>query len=904
MAVEVFYSYSHRDEDLRSELDTHLALLKRRGLIQSWTDHCIGAGDEWRSQIDEHVRSASVILLLISPDFMASDYCFDVEMRIALERHEAKDAIVIPVLLRSCDWSGAPFSKLQALPRGAKAVTSWANRDEAFTAIAKELRERVSQKAEDDTLARKKYLAWVASQHRYIRFSGMAVVDERAEVEMARVFVMPRVIPQEREKPEPVVAHGLLAEQDGPGRLMILGGPGSGKTTLLEAFALAFVQPENFAWAQRLPKLLPVFYRIRDLDKDLQETRGTIWECIQHHCCRGMQDALPTGFFLRQMRAGGVALLFDGLDEASSPARRNEIVELIGALAGQLSAGSRLIVTSRPHDYRHRFEGSSWAHLDLAEFDDDEIQKFIAGWQKIHQPDRTVARDKGKDLWQALESRPDILPLARNALLLTMIVRVHFGLGALPDSRLGLYEKCTETLLKHWAEAKGLVESPINTAQKRKLLQRLAYEMQGEVEQLTPDMTLQMARSDLERRLDAYLDEEGCADHFHLAEEVIERLHARDAILVQYGAEADGQDKFGFVHRSFQEYFAAGWLAHEIEEEEFRRQLFAGRDGWDETFYLAVAQLPDRRRRSTLLELLKRGQADVAVECLKAAVPEQPWLRLLVHFLARYRSYQDLSVAECADACAARPETMTVLGAMFEHENREGRCLAAAVELAEELRRRGNQQAGRLLDEFFAEAKKWPEDMVVVAAGAFPYGKDNEMVDLAAFRIDRFPVTNEEFERMAPGHRRLRSKYSDADRQPVIMVNWFEARLYARWRGCRLPSEEEWEKAAGWDADAGKKRVYPWGDEFDAAFCNTYESGIGKTTAVGSYSNYASPCGAQDMAGNVWEWTESAWSEGDETRVVRGGSWLFNRDDAACAYRSSNVPDDRVIYYGFRCART
>ena len=89
---------------------------------------------------------------------------------------------------------------------------------------------------------------------------------------------------------------------------------------------------------------------------------------------------------------------------------------------------------------------------------------------------------------------------------------------------------------------------------------------------------------------------------------------------------------------------------------------------------------------------------------------------------------------------------------------------------------------------------------------------------------------------MAPGHRRLRNEYSDSDRQPVILVNWFEARLYARWRGCRLPSEQEWEKAAGWDADAGKKRVYPWGDGFEAAFCNTDESGIGNTTAVGSYS--------------------------------------------------------------------
>jgi hypothetical protein len=194
--------------------------------------------------------------------------------------------------------------------------------------------------------------------------------------------------------------------------------------------------------------------------------------------------------------------------------------------------------------------------------------------------------------------------------------------------------------------------------------------------------------------LEKYLEEEGCADHFHLVEKVIERLHARDAILVQYGADQTGQDKFGFIHRSFQEYFAAGWMAHEIDDEEFRRQLLAGRDGWDETFYLAVAQLADKKRRGTLLELLKRGKADTAVECLRAAAPEQPWLRLLVQFLARYTGagseYRDLTANECAGACGMRAETMSVLRAMFERENREGQSLAAAVELAEELRRRGS----------------------------------------------------------------------------------------------------------------------------------------------------------------------------------------------------------------------
>ncbi len=143
MALEVFYSYSHKDEALRDELEKHLALLKRQGLIANWHDRRIGAGDEWRDQIGAYVRSAHIILLLISADFLASDYCYDVEMKLALERHAAHEAVVIPIILRPVDWSGAPFAHLQALPRDAKPLTAWSDRDEAFVDIARGIRELV-----------------------------------------------------------------------------------------------------------------------------------------------------------------------------------------------------------------------------------------------------------------------------------------------------------------------------------------------------------------------------------------------------------------------------------------------------------------------------------------------------------------------------------------------------------------------------------------------------------------------------------------------------------------------------------------------------------------------------------------------------------------------------------------
>lgn len=144
-AVEVFYSYSHRDEKFRDELEKSLTMLKRDGIITGWHDRKIGGGEEWAGAIDEHINSARIILLLISADFLASDYCYDIEVKRAMERHEAGEALVIPVILRPVDWSSAPFGKLQGFPKDAKPITKWSNRDEAFKDVALGIR-KVAEK--------------------------------------------------------------------------------------------------------------------------------------------------------------------------------------------------------------------------------------------------------------------------------------------------------------------------------------------------------------------------------------------------------------------------------------------------------------------------------------------------------------------------------------------------------------------------------------------------------------------------------------------------------------------------------------------------------------------------------------------------------------------------------------
>jgi len=139
MAI-VFFSYSHADEALRDQLEMHLSLLKRQGHITAWHDRRILAGDELDPAIKENLESADVILLLVSANFIGSDYCYSKEMKRAIERHNAGEARLVPVILRPCDWHSAPFGKLMATPRDGKAITMWANTDEAFTDVVRQVR--------------------------------------------------------------------------------------------------------------------------------------------------------------------------------------------------------------------------------------------------------------------------------------------------------------------------------------------------------------------------------------------------------------------------------------------------------------------------------------------------------------------------------------------------------------------------------------------------------------------------------------------------------------------------------------------------------------------------------------------------------------------------------------------
>lgn len=134
MPVKIFFCYARKDKTLVDELKAHLRPLQREGLAEVWYDGEINAGTEWETEIKKHLNTADIILLLVSPDFMNSDYCYSIEMKRALERRRRGEAEVIPVILRHVYWHGEPLGKLQALPTDGKPVTDpdWYNLDRAF----------------------------------------------------------------------------------------------------------------------------------------------------------------------------------------------------------------------------------------------------------------------------------------------------------------------------------------------------------------------------------------------------------------------------------------------------------------------------------------------------------------------------------------------------------------------------------------------------------------------------------------------------------------------------------------------------------------------------------------------------------------------------------------------------
>ena len=188
--LRLFFSYAHKDEMFLEELKEHLAPLKRKGLIQDWCDREISAGQEWEISIEQNLESAEIVLLLISASFINSEYCFGKEMKQALKKHAIGQARVIPIIIRPVDWSSAPFGKLKALPKDGKPVTTWDNKDSAWTSVVKEIRKAIEV---IQSKANEPHLPWSGAKSSTEKTTSVLAILQRCP-DMVRLEVVAKAL--------------------------------------------------------------------------------------------------------------------------------------------------------------------------------------------------------------------------------------------------------------------------------------------------------------------------------------------------------------------------------------------------------------------------------------------------------------------------------------------------------------------------------------------------------------------------------------------------------------------------------------------------------------------------------------------------------------------------------------
>jgi formylglycine-generating enzyme required for sulfatase activity len=637
---------------------------------------------------------------------------------------------------------------------------------------------------------------------------------------------------------------------------------------------------------------------------------------------------IPLGELLSQALDGGRALLLlDGLDEVRDTGRRHLVVDRVRDFYSRHrqagDGGNRFVLTSRIVGYREvRLATEGLVECTLVDFDDKEIATFLERWTAVieraaggeTEASRARAEEERQGLLAAVQTSPGVRSLAANPLLLTILALMKRQGVILPDRRVELYKTYVETLLKHWNLARGLAGRSgrdVDLLETMKVLAPLALWMH----EVSPGVGL-VKEGDMLRQLEALCAGRGHADPAGAAEIFLADVRQSSSLLL-----SRGEHQYGFIHLTFQEYLAAVALAWQARQD--RAALVAtlarhvGEAPWHEVVLLTVGHLG-------IVDQWEQGASEV-VEGVLDRSPGPPGEAVV---------WMGQAVADAGPGAVTASCRQKVVGALL--------ATMRATGVVDPARRAA---AGRALA---AVGDPRPEvttvagmELCTVAAGRFRMGSEEDDEEGFSderpahdcelpyeYRIGRYPVTVAQYREYVQA---TGVKPEDPDslrgaaNAPVVRVSWFEAlgfcrwleghwreagRLPAGWR-VRLPSEAEWEKAArGSDG-----RRYPWGHDFDQDRANVHENEVGEVSAVGCFPGGASPCGCEEMSGNVWEWTRSGnkgypyvATDGREDlesssqflRVLRGGSCFTNSGYARCAFRSRDVPVSRNSLVGFR----
>ncbi len=795
---------------------------------------------------------------------------------------------------------------------------------------------------------------------RELRLAGRTPSKEEAEAIGERVST-----------PQPLF--DLLRQHQG---LIILGDPGAGKTTFLKylTLLLAAGKGPDLDLAVQLPVLVPLSAYATVL-----ATRNvTLKDFIpQYYRERGID--LPIGPLLDEALARGSALvLLDGLDEVRALDQRLLVMQrVLDFFTFQKRTGNRFILTSRIVGYREvRPSLKDLGECTLVDFDDDDITQFVEKWtlavERAARGDTSLAISEAgrerEELLDAIHRNPGVHQLASNPLLLTILALMKRQGVTLPERRVELYQKYVETLVKHWNLARSLDRSPsrdLDMVEMLRILAPLALWMH----ETSPGVGL-VKREALRRRLVDIYTARGLADPEQLVEQFLIDAREHAGLLVERGP-----NEYGFIHLTFQEYLAAAALGQQAQQtvEPIVKALsdHIRSDSWHEVSlltigYVGIVQQRDEAAGAALAELIARapgepGQAvvlagDAVIDAWPGGVTPacrqhvsgvlRTTMRGGTTAAARWRAAAGATLGRLGDD--ERAEVLTIPGMQF--------CYVPA----------GRFWMGSGDKEGYSfERPQHSLDLPAYWIGRYPVTN----AQYAAFmQAGGYTTAHYWQEALAAGYWRedgsFKGPYDDAPRRepgryrepfglsnhPVVGVTWYEALAFSRWlseqmgQEFRLPNEPEWEKTArGGEEIVGEpvvktlgaelrpgdysrqpnpapRRVYAWeGTQITPELANYSETRISSASAVGCFPAGASPYGAEEMAGNVWEWTRSLWSDGKKdfaypydardgreklstaaSRVLRGGSWYYSAGLVRCAFRHLDEPWNRVIDVGFR----
>jgi formylglycine-generating enzyme required for sulfatase activity len=913
----VFVSYSTYDREIAQQL---IADLNRHGHL-CWIDtSSIRAGEVWASAIADGIINSYAFVPILSLNSIKSGW-MGKEILWAID----KKKLIIPWILEEAVRDHSVYMPVIDKQR----IEAFREPPEkCLTRLLSELPAPPASLFEGETapavstehqqgLRRKKELAYLES----LRLRELLGTERYVELAATHQAKVPDRIPKMRTLFEllPIAKNDDSPRQSRPigsaveeiltsRRVVLLGEPGGGKTTTLWKVADALVS----AALRDREAPIPLLVRMGQWTDPQQPIESFIASQVHD-----LGDHLTT--LLEQDRA---ALLLDGLNELPVGQRDLKYPQVESLLARY--PGGIGLVSCRKQDYQKIELG--WDEITITPLDPPRIEEFVGNYlgedqggklfwdlagpraRNLHQQfiDEFTGKlaDPQDVFWlatqlpdglkwgyensrwqrwiQERESPSSMMVLARNPYMLLMLTSVFKKHNYLPDNRGELFHLFVLLLLEREVQLRKLEE--YTAAEQQQLLDGLA-EVAARMQNL--------------RGADRQGDAMTVLPHAQVSAILGDRL----LYLATSASILDPGEDVRFTHQLLQEYFVALYMDQERKSGRLRAaDIWQQERWWERTNWEVAANLLTglyNKNCAEVIEWIADGNPEVAAQCILesgASLPEEERPAFAKRLLPR------LTDLEREPEPAARA------------------ALGRALGLVGFDKRKGVGNRTHQLDS--GETISLPNlDWVEIPAGRFKFGDESkyaakpEDVELPTFYIARYPITMAQFQTFIDdpqgasdprwfeglaadeGDRQLEPQYFKYLNHPRETVNWYQAIAFCRWLSwrlggeydpkkiarwaVRLPTEYEWEKAArGTDG-----RIYPYAGDFDPAKANTWETGIGQTTAVGIFPNGQSPYGVMDMSGNVWEWCLNKYEkphelpariklDGTSGRPLRGGSWL------------------------------